>query len=377
MTCQRCGRPLPEGSLFCMYCGKRLTSAPPVHRRKRRRPKGSGTVYQKKDENRNKPFVAVTGTREVLGHYATAGEAVQALDAYNAAGIPAAKLKMTFEQVYTRWSAEHYPTIGKGAVRDYENAYKKAESLHKRPLREVKREDYQQIIDALASSGLSYSTCNKQALLFGQMAQWAIQHDVLDRNYAEALRLPAPPAKKERTLTSDEIRQIKSVAEGSTKHRQAAQFALVLLYTGMRISELSQMERDNIHLADGYMVGGLKTETGKDRIIPILPEIAPILSEWLARPANGSLLLPDRNGKARTPTAAAHPFRALMAYLGIEGVTPHTMRHTAASAMVEAGMEPTAVQAILGHKSFSTTADVYTSHNDPAYLLEQMKKVAY
>ena len=53
------------------------------------------------------------------------------------------------------------------------------------------------------------------------------------------------------------------------------------------------------------------------------------------------------------------------------------LRHTASSKMVECGLEKTAVQAILGHKNFSTTANKYVSHNDPAYLLQEMKKMKY
>ena len=45
--------------------------------------------------------------------------------------------------------------------------------------------------------------------------------------------------------------------------------------------------------------------------------------------------------------------------------------------LVECGLEKTAVQAILGHKNFSTTANKYVSHNDPAYLLQEMQKMKY
>ena len=53
------------------------------------------------------------------------------------------------------------------------------------------------------------------------------------------------------------------------------------------------------------------------------------------------------------------------------------LRCPAGSKMVECGLEKTAVQAILGHKNFSTTANKYVSHNDPAYLLQEMKKMKY
>lgn len=82
MKCIRCHVNIPDKALFCPWCGKQQdeTSAP-VHRKKRRRPKGSGSVYKLKGA-RARPYVAVTGKKEVLGTYGTSGEAVQALDAY-------------------------------------------------------------------------------------------------------------------------------------------------------------------------------------------------------------------------------------------------------------------------------------------------------
>lgn len=78
MECIRCHKEVPDGALFCPWCGKRQPDyAPPVQRKKRRRPKGSGSVYKLKD-NRAKPFVALSSKREVIGTYATSGEAVQA-----------------------------------------------------------------------------------------------------------------------------------------------------------------------------------------------------------------------------------------------------------------------------------------------------------
>ena len=63
MLCSRCAREIPEGALFCPWCGKRQSGAAPAQRRKRR------------------PWAAVTGTGKLLGTFATSGEAVAALDA--------------------------------------------------------------------------------------------------------------------------------------------------------------------------------------------------------------------------------------------------------------------------------------------------------
>lgn len=390
MQCCRCHEEIPDGSLFCNRCGKRQPEwAPPAQRKKRRRPKGSGTVYQKKDEGRVRSWVARSGRGELIGSFETSAEAILALDDYNAKHTSVARMRYTFEDVYEKWKELHYKDIGPKGRESYERAFAKASELHKRPMRELKTEDYQAVITAIADAGKSRSMCEKQRQLFSQLCKWAMQNDIITINYAEGLRLPAPSPKKERTLTDDELSKIKAVADDDSKgnrFRQVAQFAMVLTYTGMRIDELLSMRRDDVYLSEGYMVGGEKTDAGRQRVIPILEPIQMIVAEWMLCSINSEFLLPTSTGRKKSIDTVEHSFRRLMIVLGInpdpekvgrkdmgELITPHSLRRTAATRLVEGKAEPTAVQAILGHADFSTTADYYTSHN-VEYLTEEMKK---
>lgn len=390
MNCIRCKQECPEGAVYCPWCGKRQDGAPPPQRKKRRRPRGEGSVFKKNDCNRNRPFIAVvkseSGKKVQLGSFATAGEAVRALDTYNAQKTPAARLKYTFADVYSKWSVIHFKKVGVKGKEGYERAFSKAERLHKREMRTLKAEDYQSVIDELAAAGKSRSLCEKQRQLFSQMCQWAMKQDIITQNYAERLSLPEAPARKERILTLDEIERIKAVAESKEKGnrlRKTAQMSLVLLYTGMRINELLTVKRDNVDIAAGFIVGGEKTEAGRNRIIPILSPIKPILAEWMLDSMGEELLLPDRNGRKRDTNTVEHAFKSLMLQCGINTpdmpkelkVTPHTLRRTAATLLVEAGAEPTAVKTILGHSDFSTTVDYYTIHSRE-YLASEMQKLA-
>lgn len=391
MKCVRpcCQKEIPDGASFCPWCGKKQPEAAPQQRKKRRRPKGSGSVYQKKDEGRVKSWVARSGNGEMIGSFETSAEAILALDDYNAKHTSVARLRYTFGDVYGKWKELHYKDIGPKGRDSYERAFAKASELHKRPMRELKTEDYQAVITALADAGKSRSMCEKQRQLFSQLCKWAMQNDIITINYAEGLRLPAPSPKKERTLTDDELNKIKAVADDNSKgnrFRQVAQFAMVLTYTGMRIDELLSMRRDDVHLNEGYMIGGEKTDAGRQRVIPILEPIRMIVAEWMLCSLDSEFLLPTSTGRKKNADTVEHSFRRLMIVLGInpdpekvgrkemgELITPHSLRRTAATRLVEGKAEPTAVQAILGHADFSTTADYYTSHN-VEYLTEEMKK---
>ncbi len=375
MQCCRCHEEIPDGSLFCNFCGKRQPEwAPPAQRKKRRRPKGSGSVY-KLGGTRAKPFVAMTAKREIVGTFPTSGEAVQALDAYNAQVVPITRIKYTFADVYAKWSEAHYQDVGPKGRQSYEAAYTKAERLWDRPIREMVTEDYQAVIDDLVVAGLSRSMCEKQRQLFSQLCKWSMSNGIISHNFAEELRLPAQQKKKKRVLSTAEIEKIQKIADDKADGMyNIARLSLVLYYTGMRVNELLTLRRQDVDLKAGYIVGGEKTEAGRERTIPILDPIKMILADWMLDSVGSDLLLPAaRGGKQRSVSATEKAFKELMKRCGVEDATPHTMRRTAATRLVEGKAEPTAVQAILGHADFSTTADYYTGH-DADYLKSEMEK---
>ena len=361
--------------LFVRGAGRNSRKPPRSKEKKRRRQRGSGCWY-KVSGTRARPYVALTARRDILGTFETAGEAVQALDAYNAQNTHAALLKCTFADAYTQWKAQpKFQKLSTDMQKGYELAYAKAAPLYDRQLRDLKAADYQQVIDAMVEKGLSRSSCEKQRTLFSQICEWAMAQDIINKNYAMLLQLPAATGKAERTLTAQEIEQIGG-RQDDPKFGQTAQIAMVLLYTGMRIDELLSMRCEDVHLKEHYMQGGEKTEAGKNRIIPILDPIYKIIAFWMLD-SGCEWLIPSKAGTKLDKRNVATKFRALMQECHIEGVHPHTLRHTASSKMVECGLEKTAVQAILGHKNFSTTANKYVSHNDPKYLLQEMKKMKY
>ena len=69
-------------------------------------------------------------------------------------------------------------------------------------------------------------------------------------------------------------------------------------------------------------------------------------------------------------------FGSLMHKLGIQGVTPHTCRHTAATKMAASGLPPEVVKQILGHADIATTLNIYT-HPDTALLVANLEKIQW
>lgn len=371
MLCCRCHREIPDGSFFCNFCGKRQTGAPAPQRKAHRRSKGSGNVFRLSG-NRARPWGArVNG--KLIGTYATSGEAILALDAYVAAQLPADIYNLTFAQVFEKWKPNHYATVSHKAHASYNNAFTWAAPLHNCRMKDLKTADYQSIIDAMSDK--SRSLCEKQRQLFSQLCKYAMQQDIIDKNYAQFLVLPKAPEQKDRILSMQEIQRIWS-AQDDKRLGETACIALALVYTGMRINELLHIRRENVHLDKQYVIGGEKTKAGRDRAIPLHPDIIPIFQRWYESNTDSEWLIPSANGNARDADGVRKSFNSLMQKLEISGVTPHSCRHTAATIMTNQGVPTDTIKRILGHTDYAFTSNRYTS-TDISALIDGIKRVDY
>lgn len=373
MVCTRCGRDIPGDAALCCYCGARQRAAGPVQRRRRRRPRGTGSVW-KDVRNKNRPYVAIAADGTRIGSFATSGEAVKALDDVNASKISPERQTYTLADVYDRWSELHYPKITVKAQQSYANAYRKAAELHDRRIAELKTEDYQRVLSQMMAAGASRSLCEKERQLFSQLCQYAINQDIIHTNYSTALVLPDASAPKTRVLSADEVQAIRNTADDA-RLGETARIALTLIYTGMRLNELLTARRENVHADEGYLIGGEKTEAGRDRVIPLHPDIMPYILQWLDG-NDTPYLIPSKYGLPRDHNNVRKSFNSLMRKLGIEGVTPHTCRHTAATKFAAAGLPPEVTKQILGHADITTTLNIYT-HPDVQNLIENARRVKW
>ena len=373
MLCIRCHREIPSEALYCPYCGKRQTSMPRQAKPKRaRRAPGSGNIH-KLPGKRAKPYAARMGQR-VIGTYATEGEAVVALAEFVARNRPLESSTATFSDIYSAWKTVHFGGISPKTEQGYKDAYERSGVLHKRKMQDLRTADYQKVIDTLVAEGKSYSLCCKQNGLFRQICAYALERDIIDKDYSSFVRLPKKPAPKQRVFTAEEQKAIWKAAQTEGPDQQIARIAVVLLCTGMRINELLKLPAADVHLEEGYAIGGEKTAAGRSRIIPLPVPIRGIVSDWLATGA--SVLVTSKAGTPLDDSNVRHRFGRLMDSLQIKGVTPHTCRHTCATEMAAAGVPPKAIQSILGHASYSTTASIYT-HPGTQMLVSAASKVQW
>lgn len=148
----------------------------------------------------------------------------------------------------------------------------------------------------------------------------------------------------------------------------------MLCYTGFRVSEFLQLTRFSYHPEDGgYLQGGLKTESGRNRIVPVHPKIRPYLMAWLDK--GGDTIICGENGKALSSEQYREHFRQVADRLGAPGITPHWCRHTFATLLHTAKADPLTVKWLLGHSTKSDITAHYT-HETICVLKEAIELLA-
>lgn len=357
---KKCSAELANGSIYCHICGKRQEPEPRKHIK---RANGTGTVY-KLSGRRRRPWVAAR-SGIILNYYETKTEAQNALNESVKRPI-SERYNYTLAEVYELWSKEHFRDIrSKDGVQLYKTAYNHFKVLHDTKFRDIHLEHYQKIIDDMTSNGKLYSAAQKLKVFVNQICKWAMREDIIQKNYAEFLKIPKKEKKEREIFTkADRDKLWKS-------NNDAAKIILMLIYTGMRIGELFHLPKENVH--DQYCIGGSKTEAGKNRVIPIPPEVKKYFDYFKSR--SSKILIDGYAGNKFIDDFRRRDYYDVLKKLGISKKPPHSTRHTYASMAREIGMRPEVLQKILGHAKYSTTADIYV-HTDVDALVAAAEKIA-
>lgn len=338
-----------------------------------RLPNGYGSVY-KLSGKRRKPWVARVTTgwgeptedrkqskqdRKIVGCYETKQLALAALVEYNNNPYSLESATTTFKELYEMWSTIKYSEpLSKGNISGYMAAYKTAAPLHDVKFVDIKAKDMQ---DVIRLSGKNYPTLRKLKVLFNQMFRFAMENDLVSKDYSQFVDIGKPPKEtSRRPFTQEEIDRLFELVDVMPN----IDTILIMIYTGLRISELLEMETKNVNLEEKTMTGGIKTEAGTDRIIPISDKILHLVAK---RAANGYKYLISSE-LIKYDKYLRDTFKPIMKKLGFSH-TPHDCRHTFATLMGDAGADTVALQKIIGHAKYETTANIYTKKD-----IEQLRR---
>lgn len=340
-----------------------------------KRANGTGSVVKLRG-NRRKPYAAKASFRDLNGdvvqkvivYCATAREAQTALEEFNASkasGVPLTpdKLAMTVQDVYTLWSDRKFAKAGDASIKSYKASWARLSVIGGSKIRDVSIEQLQSIIDSDEVAGLSKSSIDNDRMLMKALFKFALERDIISKDYSAFVELPTVKAKHEKGAFTDI--QVKMLEQMAASNVPWADTALILCYTGFRISELLDLTRFSYNAAESCLTGGMKSEAGKNRIIPIHPKIEPYIKSRALQ--GGERIVCDNDG---APISAQkyrnYMFKPLAESIGADGATPHWCRHTFATRLHAAGVRELERKRLLGHSDKDVT-EHYT-HTDLAQL---------
>jgi len=223
---------------------------------------------------------------------------------------------------------------------------------------------------------------------------------MINKNIAEGTILPKREKVEKKVLTSAEQARF---IEAAKKDITYGEIFILALATGLRIGEIVALTWNDIDfekrqltvnktasytrdrgvqgLKYSVTIGSPKTKSS-NRVVPLLPEIVERLKAhrklqevfvgntiWVFCHMNGR-----EKGKVPLPNSAGRAMKQIAKEAGIEGISPHCLRHTFATRGLENGIELRVMQELLGHSNLSMTADLYT-HVLPDKKMDSMMKL--
>ena len=279
---------------------------------------------------------------------------------------------LSFAEMYRRWKEYRMGLKSNPSAstwRTYEAGYKHLHQLHKRPFTSIKANEMQEIINAY--NDRSKSTVKAMGIVLRGMYNYARMNKFITEDVSEFLIYEWSEPKEElhKSFSTEEL----NILWKNLGKIENVDLLLIYIYTGVRPIELLTILTENVHLEERYFVGGVKTEYGKNRIIPIADKIFPLVEKYY-NPDNKYLISTKRNKHFQYKFYYYHVFMPLMKTLSFDHL-PHDTRHTFASMMDSAGANVVCTKLIMGHSmKGDITKSVYT-HKTVEELLFEVNKI--
>ncbi|WP_128894507.1 site-specific tyrosine recombinase XerD [Longirhabdus pacifica] len=219
----------------------------------------------------------------------------------------------------------------------------------------------------LRSLGRASSTISRSIVSIRSFYQFLVREHHVKHDPARHIQMPKNEMRLPKTLSLDEVEQILTSPDLSTAFgvRDKAMFEL-LYATGMRVSELIDLKTENLNLSMGFV--RCMGKGSKERIIPLgktaIDQLELYLSttrhDLLKQNKRETALFLNRLGNKLTRQGFWKILKKYSDQLGIQKeITPHTLRHSFATHLLENGADLRSVQEMLGHADISTT-QIYT-----------------
>ena len=242
---------------------------------------------------------------------------------------------------------------------------------------DVKLEDLEHFAAFISDIGIGPRSLARILSGVRQFYRFLVIDGYLEVDPTELLESPKQPDHLPEVLSTAEVDLLEQAIDLSKweGHRNRA-IIEVLFSCGLRVSELTNLKLSNLYIEEQYI--RVMGKGSKERLVPISPRALDELNYWFAdrnvmkiKPGEEDYVFLNRRGQHLTRTMILIMIKRYAVEAGIKKtISPHTLRHSFATSLLEGGADLRAIQAMLGHESIGTT-EIYT-HIDTSTLRQEI-----
>lgn len=411
IKCPECELQVSDKAVSCPHCGYPLkpdivekVSRKPKKNKRRRLPNGFGQISEIKGHNLRKPFRAmvtvgktpdgrpVCKTLKPEAYFETYNDAYEALMEYNRNPYDLSP-SITMQELYDQWFHIYSTSVvSQASVHANEFVWKYCHELYKMRVCDVRVRHLKSCIenaDAVVRGvrkEASGRTKEKMKSILNLMLDYAVEQELTAQNYARMFTISKGIMKDIQQSTKAHIAFTDVEMDIMWKYVDKlpnTDLVLIQCYTGWRPQELGLIKIANTDLENWGFIGGMKTDAGKDRYVPIHPRIRELVKKrYEEAVAMGSEYLLNADGPIRLKADRFMSydkykirFYKVMKKLGLdEKHKPHDGRVQFVTMAKRDGVDEYAIKYIVGHHIDDITEAVYT-RRDPAWLASEIEKI--
>lgn len=408
IKCPECELQVSDKAYACPHCGYPLKNDTPARKKKatnkrRRLPNGFGQISEIKGQHLRNPFRAmVTIGKKENGQYIrvplkpeayfpTYNAAYEALLEYNRNPYDLSH-DITVHELYERWSDDYFKSIAKSSQRTIESAWQYCSALYDMRVKDIRARHIKGIMeDGVATfngeeRAASANTKARIKSLFNLMLDYAVEYEIVDHNYARTFDISENIIKEREDAKRGHIAFTESEIECLWRNLYTVEWVDAILfqcYSGWRPQELGLLKIENVNLEDGYIIGGMKTDAGTDRIVPIHSRIREIVQrrydEAIALGSDYLFNCTDtqthRGNYMLTYEKYRYRHNAVCAMLDLnKDHRAHDGRKHFVTMAKKYKVDEYAIKYIVGHKITDVTETVYTVR-DNSWLTSEIEKI--
>lgn len=368
IVCPECELQVSDKAMSCPHCGFPLKGEEKrpknPHKSHKRLPNGFGQITEITSKPLRKPFrVMITVGKNENGrpickllkpdsYFKTYNEAYKALVEYNKNPYDL-DADLNVSDLYNKWSEKYFESLSNpSSQRTIESAWKWCGPVRKMRVKDIRPRHIKSVME---QQGIKPSIRPRIKSMFNLMLDYALEYEIVEKNYARDFNTDALESKSHISYSNEELDVLWQHVGDSIVN-----IILIQCYSGWRPAELFNLKFD---WDNNIMIGGSKTDAGKDRIVPIHDKILDLCKK------EESML------KTLTYDKFFKKYKEIIRQLNLNpNHKPHDGRKTFVTLAKKYNVDEYAIKRIVGHAITDITEKTYTDR-DIEWLIDEMSKI--